>query len=172
MSHLAISKNFSKKNMFFQKKIFNVLSYLTIPVAFYGKFATIWLKKIHGQKSKRTSFSVRTQLADIGFEPALLCLTLKIADFVENLTDFMETHFMVKSCNSIRHGNPNSSCNSKTSNLTFVMNLLTRRQSCSSQYLHQRNTSEQLTNTIDFWRAAMIRIQLETSVKKLKYREN
>ena len=39
---------FQKTHLFFQKKtqIFNVLRNLTIPVAFYGKFALIWGKKL------------------------------------------------------------------------------------------------------------------------------
>ena len=50
LPHLAILKNFKiflrKKPIYFSKKhqILNVLRILCIPIAFYGKFATIWWK--------------------------------------------------------------------------------------------------------------------------------
>ena len=48
LSHLAILKKFKffsrKTHLFFRKKnqILNILRIFIIPVAFYGKFATIW----------------------------------------------------------------------------------------------------------------------------------
>ena len=61
--HLAVVKSlvfFEKTQLFFRKKtrILNVLRIFTMPVAFYGKFATIWLKKITVRNVNEHRFSV------------------------------------------------------------------------------------------------------------------
>ena len=60
---IATLSDFEKKSSFFSKnpsifskntQILNILRNLNISVAFYGKFATIWYKKIHVQKREKT----------------------------------------------------------------------------------------------------------------------
>ena len=69
MPHLTMKnfKVFSKKTPIFPKKpqILNVLRNLTFAVSFYGKFSSIWFKKIPRSEQPNIVFA-RAQLANIG----------------------------------------------------------------------------------------------------------